>query len=350
MMDPEIKNFKLNRIENGLPLCNTDVKFELLGSPTAVINAIRRVVTDEMTGYAMYVPNDGFDIGSDEFMLPQFVNQRISLIPLRYNVGDDFTTYKYKLYVVNDTTEVKKVYSGDLELVSGDKNKVIFNPTFKIAFLQPGRYIKIDDISIDSGIGIEDMKYQVACLGRYRHLDLERFKHDELHKKDGKHAYSSGYVKSSMLSYPTHHLFECTIPSTVNVKIEVVDIFIGACINIKNRFKYILSYIDSNSNQSSLTQLNSNISYNVYKISSGDYEAILILDGETYTVAELIKRTMYDLKIDMKNIVYVKVSNENKIKMTIQYKEHVDSILIITLKQCIYTFDKLENLFIKLKK
>jgi hypothetical protein len=61
--------FRLER----LPLAESRVEIEIRGVPTAVVNALRRVVTDEMPGFALQVPADGFDASetSEAFMLPQ---------------------------------------------------------------------------------------------------------------------------------------------------------------------------------------------------------------------------------------------------------------------------------------
>src|SRR5271169_5307802 len=72
-----------------LPLAQAHVEIEIKGVPTAVVNALRRVVTDEMLGYALQVPVDGFSVAetTEMMMLPMFVNQRIALIPLRAQVA-----------------------------------------------------------------------------------------------------------------------------------------------------------------------------------------------------------------------------------------------------------------------
>ena len=68
-----------------LPLAASHVEIELAGVDAAAANALRRALADEQPGYALQVPEGGWDAEAttDRFMLPQFVCGRIALLRLR---------------------------------------------------------------------------------------------------------------------------------------------------------------------------------------------------------------------------------------------------------------------------
>lgn len=362
MTSVELVSIKLNRKEisdknipdikkiigiNYLPLSNTYVSIEIKGISTAYINAFRRTSIDEMTGYALQVPVDmDWRDTTDEFMLPQFVIQRISLIPLKLNLGDDFNKITFDLNIENTSTNVLSIYSRDLKLVSGKLPEPIFNPTFKICVLQPGRKISIKGIYIGSGIGKDNSSFQRVRCGAYRHLDIPQYDYKDTHEPDGKMVDFSGYKISSMEANPKHHLYTCIITATNGDSAEIKTLFIEVCNNIKERLRYILSYIESTVNNKSTNQ---GIEYSIFQLTEGTYEGILQIIGETHTIGELIKRTIYDLIPDIINVKYSIISHEDKLSISIQYKEHVTGILVKSLKYCLSTFDSLQKQIISYK-
>lgn len=330
-----------------LPLANTYVSIEIKGISTAYINAFRRTSIDEIIGYALQVPVDmDWRDTTDEFMLPQFVVQRISMIPLKLNLGIDFGKITFDLIAENNTTSVMSVYSRDLKLITGKLSEPIFNPTFKICILQPGRKIVIKGIYIGSGIGKDNSAFQRVKCGAYRHLDIPQYDRKDTHEPDGKMTDFSGYKISSMEANPKHHLYTCIIPATNEDNAEIKSLFVEVCNNIKERLRYILSYIESTINNESISQ---GIEYSIFQLTEGTYEGILQVNNETHTIGELIRRTIYDLIPDIINVKYVIILHDNKLRITIQYKEHVTGILIKALKYCIATFDSLQQQFIQYK-
>lgn len=362
MTSVELISIKLNRKEvsnknvpdikkiigvDRLPLANTYVSIEIKGLSTAYINAFRRTSIDEMTGYALQVPVDmDWRESTDEFMLPQFVIQRISMIPLKLNLGNDFNKITFDLVAENTGTTVMSVYSRDLKLMSGKLPEPIFNPTFKICILQPGRRIAIRGIYIGSGIGKDNTAFQRVRCGAYRHLDIPQYDRKDTHEPDGKMADFSGYKISAMEANPKHHIYSCIITATNEDTAEIKTLFIEVCNNIKERLRYILSYVESTVSNESTSQ---GIEYSIFQLTEGTYEGILQINGETHTIGELIKRTIYDLIPDIINVKYVIILHDDKLKISIQYKEHVTGILVKALKYCLATFDTLQKQFIQYK-
>jgi hypothetical protein len=363
-----IKRKELNLSEKHkklLPLLNSYVSIEFKGITIAYINAFRRTSIDEVQGYALQVPVDmDWSETTDEFMLPQFVTQRISLISLKPNLGTDYGSIRFNLDVKNDTYEIMNVYSKDLKLIAGNLSEVIFNPMYIICVLQPGKRIVINDIYITTGFGKDNTAFQRVRCGAYKFLDIKQYSYEETHlspdknldlenlitsthtninknkELHGSKVNNSGYVESCMVANPKHHLYSCIIPSTNSDSAEIISVFVDVCNNIKDRIRYILSYIESIIN---VDIPNNDIEYNIFQLSDGVYEGNLIVRNETYTIGELIKDTIYSLIPDIINIKYVILYHDNSLKITIHYKEHITNILIKSLKYCISVFDLIQK-------
>lgn len=332
---------------SALPLMNTYVNIEIKGISTAYINAFRRTSIDELAGFSLTVPTDmDWRDTTDRFMLPQFICQRISLIPLKPNLGNDYSSIKFDLIVENMDITPMSIYSKDFKLVAGKLSEPIFNPSFKIGVIQPGHKIAIRNIYISTGIGKDNACYQRVRCAAYKHLDIEQYDTSETHLPTGSQVDNSGYKISSMVANPKHHLYSCIIPATNTDKAEIVSIFVDTCNNIRERLRFILSFIESPMSNEYSGQL---IEYSIFQLSEGIYEGILIIKTETHTIGELIKRTIYELIPDIINIKYVVISHEDCLKITIQYKEHVTKILVKALKYCMSTFELLQKQFIKYK-
>lgn len=345
MLPVKINSLEINRVsvdDNKIPLANTYVSIEIKGISIAYINAFRRTSIDELPGYALQVPNDtDWNETTDHFMLPQFVIQRISLIPLKPNLGTDYNLLRFDLNVTNNTTEVFTVYSKDLVLKAGILTGPIFNPTFKICILQPGKSIVIKNIYIGMGVGKDNVAFQRVRCACYKHLDIEEYDRAETHLPTGSQVDNSGYKVSSMLSNPMHHLYKCIIPATNTNKKEIISIFMDICTNIKGRIQFILSHIESNNNT------DQTITYNVMQLSDGIYEGILVIKNETYTIGELIRRTSYDIMNNYIDIKYTILSHDDCLTITIHHIEHVSILIRNVLKCIINIFEQLHQEFIR---
>ena len=86
----------------GPTLASADVKLTLENLPTAVANALRRVLCDEMIGYHLDFQNFSLET-TEVYMLPQFVRTKINTIPLNSSI-QDWSQYRFSLDITNTTT------------------------------------------------------------------------------------------------------------------------------------------------------------------------------------------------------------------------------------------------------
>lgn len=328
-----------------LPLAESRVEIELKGVSTAVVNALRRAVTDEMPGRCLTVPPDGFDadLTTDVFMLPQFCNQRIGLLPLRPQIPVDvIKDLRLKLDVTNKGTSVMSVYSGDMEITAGAMPEPLFNPTFIVASLQPGKRIVIRDIHISAGYGRDNGAYLVARRAAFRHLDIPQHGEKETHDSGGAAADASGYKTSCLVADPRHHLLTAEIPATAGSPAEVRGVFADACANIKERLRLILTTVDRRP-ESRGPGGNSGVQFTVVQLEAGLTLGTLQVPGETHTIGELLRRAVFDLVPDISFVGYTIVTHENQMIFTIRHSGDVTKILMDAARYCVEVFDSIQR-------
>jgi hypothetical protein len=360
---PELRElFGLER----LPLAKSRVEIELKGVPTAVVNALRRVSLDEMPGHALQVPPDGFDTAqtSECFMLPQFVDQlRIALVPLRPQIPAEVAErLRLTLDVTNTGASATTVYSGDLEVAEGSMPEPLFNPTFELCTLQPGKRIVIRGIRVATGYGRDNAQFNVTRCAAFRHLDLPQHPEKETHEAGGAAVDQSGYMVSCLVADPRHHVLSAIVPATVANPAEARAVFVDACANIKDRLRLILStverrgalYRDATAESpeelaASLRALSiregpsRGVQYTVVQLESGLSEGILQVPGETPTIGELLRRAVYELTPTISNITYDIVSHENRMILSLRHTEDVTKILLDAIRHGIATFDAIQR-------
>jgi DNA-directed RNA polymerase subunit L len=154
------------------------------------------------------------------------------------------------------------------------KIKPIFNPTFKIADLQPGKCIKIEGFKIESGTGLA--KFNACCGAVCIPLDIESESSDKLCDNSK----VSGYKLPSQLSNPLKHMIKFYIPAMYGDAPEVKSVITRAIVCLRNRLRNI--------------NLEDKDLYKVFE-KNGRHEAVLQLPKETMTIGNLIVQYLYEL-------------------------------------------------------
>ena len=223
-----------------LPLGETDAEVELAGVPLAAANALRRVLIDELPGRSLQVPADGWRpaAATDPFMLPQFVNARIALLPLRRDLSAaEAATLRLKLCVANASAVPRSVYAGELEAESGLMPAALLNPTARLAVLQPGGCLDIRGIRVAAGVGRDDAAFQVACRGAFRFLDVPQYPPEDLLPLGAPHCREGGYTVPSTRAAPRHFAVTFTLPATTGDDAEVRAAVEDACRDVVRRLR-----------------------------------------------------------------------------------------------------------------
>lgn len=294
-----------------LPLGNSEAALTVRGRDvsTQVVNALRRTLSDEMPGLALTVPPDGFDgaLSTDEFMLPQFVVQRIRLVPIRQGLPHgEWKGLRLALDVTNTTTDVLPVYTGDLTLTAGALSAPLFNPTFELAALQPGRRLVVRDIQVAQGFGGAHVSFQVARRTAFAHLDLEQWGDEDVRGPKGDARDLSGYRASCLVADPRHHRLTAVLPATTANPAEARAAFLAACANLRERLRLV---------ETAVARLPAGAALDV---GGGLRELAVDLPNETHTVGALLCRVVLDALPDVELVAYRTVPHEARIAVTLR--------------------------------
>lgn len=364
----EILNFKINRNQitsenvpelfelfniHTLPLATSKVEFEIKGISTSIINGIRRVITDEMSGHYLQLSEDSISsLTTDKFADHQFINSRLSTMPLRYLISPTIIkNLRLSIDITNTSSEQLFIHSGDLiieEDIDSKKHTTtldypIFNPTFNLFSIQPGKRVVINNIYITSGLGKDFAGANIACNARYKHLDIEEYTKDETHSDEGIMKNFSGYKISSLIATPKHHLFTAIIPATGINESEINNILIAVCDNIISRLRLISTSIEKINSINGNINTTNGIQFTILESTSGLEKGILIIPNETYTIGTILSRAIYDLNPDI--AIVTSLVYENKVELVIQHTENVTSILGDAIQYCISIFNTIKKKF-----
>lgn len=143
--------------EHLIPVSKKNISFEL-NAPTAMANAIRRCANSEID--VMIMDFDTNDLHTDDpFIISSVVRTRINMIPVQQIAGSTFS-----LEVKNNTSEMMEVLSSEITtLCSG---------TFEIVHLNPGKYIRINNIRMKKGMAhLNGAAHSFAGKIKYECLD-----------------------------------------------------------------------------------------------------------------------------------------------------------------------------------
>lgn len=340
-----------------LPFVGAAVTIEIKGVPTAVPNALRRVLCDEMRGRCLVASKAPTTSGStDPFMMDQFVQNRISMIALRARISDEISrSVRFAIDVRNDTASVMTVFSGDLKVTAGRLSEPIFDPTYEVAIVQPGQVYRVEDIHIEEGYGRDFAAFQVCVQTSLRHRDLKEVPKPATHSADGAACDMSGYEESSLVANPRHHVVGFVVPVVPKGDAGVDDVktvLIDACKNIKERIQLVLGALAevqhaAKTKPSSATSSSSSggggVSFTLIDLEAGLSEGILKVRGETHTIGNLLTRCIYETTPTVSFCSYKCAPHEADMRLTLRHTEDVPGIVRRAAQQALATFDAIQH-------
>ena len=311
-----------------LPLAPADITATITGS-TALVNALRRTVTDEMPGHRLTVVQNGLDTvnTTEPFMVPFFVHERIMQIPLWFGAteGDQ----RFRIDVRNTGTSNLAVYSSDMKPLGGEDH-AMFNPTFEVGFLRPGNRLYIHEVLVTRGLGRDHASYNVMCCARFRHLDIAEHPRSATHAADGAHVNDSGYATSVLVADPRRHEFSAMLPATQHES-DAVNAMVDACDHLAGRLRRAQAAVGG-------------AQYAAIQLENGLTEGILQLPGETHTVGELLRRKVCDLYPDVSYVSQQEIAHEGVMRFVLRLGD-ATAALVEAIRACIEDVDAVREGF-----
>lgn len=295
-------------------MCPAKISFDILGINTSIANSIRRVVLDEIPNYALNTtsPYNCITItkDTDTKIIDDFITIKIRSIPIRYNINTEYINAIWELNVINETSEPKNIFSGDLIIKNTKLPNNIFHKNILLCQLQPFKSLHIDNIKLENDIGRNNASFQVIKRSMSIPIDLEEYPLEETHLLGGSQVDYSGYKESNLVSDPKQFRLS-GILNTVNTNnnSQTIDtiklIYINACKNIIERLNIILHSIKNNDN--------ANIILKTEKKLDSIYGCLKMFE-ENQTIGLLIHRFIFD--------TYPNESTDNQVAVIWNYKQH----------------------------
>lgn len=282
-------------------LTPSKVSVDIIGVSVAVANGLRRTCALEITGRAMRFAQEDL-ITNNPFILYDFVLDRISHIPIKQDVSEKA---EFKLHVENNTKTLMYVMSSDITPISGS-SKPIFNQTFPIATLQPGTHLTIKKIKIETGLGYVNSCFSLACSTVCVPLDQTPI---NLSDNTG--------VRSGLANPRNHRISFIT-----NGGIDGKSILIRACVDIRERLRYTQSLL--------------------VDITTKDNMSILVINGESDTIGNLLLKTIVELSPDAV-ATYETNSTYRSLTFKLKTQEEPERVIGNAIKYIIDVYDVIEK-------
>ena len=340
----DVNNFKL-------PFASEHVEMILDDVDVSVANAIRRTLIDEMSGYCLSFDIGDFkhDIYTDLFMDPEFIRMRVRGIKImRHMSKDSLKNLKFALNIHNKTDNVLYVYAKDLILTNGKLDSAIFNPTYELAFVQPGKSLNIQNIRFDFGKGMYNAAFNTACRSVSMPLDIAEFPKEEIYSADGSQRVLSGFKVSSLISNPRKFRIKFDMPAVLDNggKTSYLTIM-DACVNIMSRLQYIQRSIEESQNLQQTVDTITFIRTDVVVDGITMKKFVINVKNETDTIGGLLARTICNLDPDISCCFYSCIDHEKLMSLNVR-KEVTDplelEVLVIdAIKQIIATFTSIKK-------
>lgn len=392
--DPQCQPFKEEFLKS-LPINFKPhtLEFQLHDIDVSIANAIRRTIMGELLVKAFCVGSSDTDFKDQEasktpqgvdtnedYIIPADVIDRIGMIPINQNAK---LNTKFSINVVNNTQQMMTVYSSDIKCADKTQ-KVIFTPSIQLAELHPGTWINIPNIKIEENYGYIRSKYSLTMLIAYDNLDIitiavlndksninaKRVSIDDLKKVMKELKFSKKEIeqlgpKSKILVIPKPEIatkdmnanekeklfskypiiIEAPVPECSSLthqsrnfrlkiftkgNIEPNKIIPIVCENLKNRLEKVKQIVHK------IVQK---------QIPNGPVYYSLLVEGETHTIGELLRRHVFELDPSISNINISPDPFRNRnFYLNIV---HSDAKKIITkaCDKCIDTFSKISSSF-----
>ena len=167
LVDPKVKNVTIEEIKLNPSSITKDAKhlavlkgllpennhhaisFIVADTNPATVNAIRRTVMSEILWKSLYVNLEDIDTNEEFLKLHEFC-KRIAFIPVNQDVS---LTAKFSIDVVNKSFDANRaiVHSSEIKQSGGAFDSKLFDSTFRVAELHPGKYLKVKNIGVKEG-------------------------------------------------------------------------------------------------------------------------------------------------------------------------------------------------------
>ncbi len=260
-----------------LPINNKfTVSFELTDASVELANALRRCLMSEMPVYSLDFDEFKHFTTTDMFILNDFMKNQIEYVPISQDIGvDEYKKIKLQLHKTNNTDDVIDVYSTDMVTTSQHEVSDIITSRILLCKLRPDTQIKIDNIYVCRGTGIQNSgKFSMVSNISYKIMDGQPLEYEKDYKR-GKSSLVSNY-RAFKMSYSTHR----------NVA-EPKKIMLWCCDSLTTRLGKILFEIDN------ISPDDDQYFSDLVELETEGNVRVITMKNEYWTIANIVSKYCY---------------------------------------------------------
>jgi DNA-directed RNA polymerase subunit L len=341
------KNSIFSKVQNLLPsdkdVIREKVSFNVINSNPAVVNAIRRTLLNELEILCLNYDIGGKNINDDKFdkyILEDYLNSRINMIPLSYDITktDQLlkSNIKFEINVVNETPELLYINTDSLVINSAGNssgNSSGNSAKNEIKFFKGTRLIPLNS---NCKLHVKNIHLKLDNTGKSTPVTNFTFKPAELNNEKPIDLNGNSVLDSTLDSSKVEKPIKLISSSVASPKefyiefdtmgISGSSLMIYACDSIVNR-------------------LNNLSKIGKVSIDKNDERYKFILHNETYTIANIIVQKIYDLD---KNVPFVTFEQPHPLKNEIYViLKHTSSEILFNkaIQACIEEFKSISKTF-----
>jgi len=351
--------------KNLFPLVQQELEFVLKDASSYLANALQRVMTQELQGYALF-----FDPGDvnpqqidvhDKLMTPEFLKYQLG-VPLRLGTGPADLDVTFELNVQNPGEDVLTVYAGDMKIFkAGEPYRPplpYFNPTHEVGFVQPGRCLVVRNIRIVSSVARLFSAAALAVRGRQVPLDAPRLPREATHQGFQGDAERSGYVESPFVARPTEFRVGVTVPAALKGSQNARGLPAQACSLLLQQLRVVQRTIEAGGYGETAAAVEGSDSHYWLVVSGGKdtegesgiplLEGTLFLWNETDTLASLLKNELIQLVPDLAYAGFSQRPDANAVEFRANFRgapEDFDRVMLQVVSNLGAVFTSLRGQF-----
>lgn len=165
-IDPKyLKHVKYHQKSNPIGM-----NFNILNTRPSVVNGLRRTIGYEMDMFVLSCKRKHFDT-DDDFIIFEEIKNKIEMIKIK-----QISNMSFYIDLKNNTDEIIDVYYGDIKEYK-NSGEELFRPDMVLTNLNPGKYLKIDNIKpILGNSETASTRHQINGNLGYECLDLRDYK------------------------------------------------------------------------------------------------------------------------------------------------------------------------------
>lgn len=314
MKGPTVKDFSVEKLVPAIPgqykhllptvLTQEKCSFVIAGCSNAVANAIRRTIACELKVAHLTCKYEDIET-DDPHIIPEMIQKRLRMIPLHQKTRADAV---FSLFATNSTLSALDVKTGLIKNKNGAE-KTAFDETFTLLTINPGRYLRINNIVVAHEYGYVPEFGMCALAFNTTSVCQDVVPiNTYIPNHDG--------VRSQMADPRVWKLGFVT-----NGTLPSADIVRAGCKAIIERLKTVLSLL--------------------YTIVSSENQYTLTIEGDSDTIGNLLVKTIDEMYPDVEAATYSVPAAGRSVIIKIIYGDDINTMYKSVVEKLVGAFESI---------